>query len=75
MNENTTADKSTIFARIESVKEAVQDTANFYQGGLFATMPVSEVLDGISELCDVLLTGGDLDAFLVAKGLSRPQDS
>lgn len=71
--ETTQPENSNIFARIERVKEAVQETADGYQGMLYGSMPISEVLSGISELCDVLLTGGDLEAFLVSKQLARPQ--
>lgn len=65
----TPAQDTNIVAQVETLKKAVAETSERYQGIGYAILTVSEVLTGLSALCDVLLTGGDMEAFLVTHRL------
>lgn len=72
MSETTnTQDQAGIVTQVQRVKEFVNNSATWYQG-TYITVPVSEVLEKVSGLMDVLLTGGDLEAFLDGTGLYIP---
>ena len=69
MSETTnTQDQAGIVTQVQRVKEFVGNSATWYRG-TYITVPVSEVLEKVSGLMDVLLTGGDLEAFLDGVGL------
>lgn len=70
---NTELKNPSIYAQVETLKEAVVETAEMYGNVHYGTLSISEVLTGLSALCDVLLTGGDMEAFLVSHRLRQPR--
>lgn len=77
MNENQTVEintevteEKTVFTAIEEVKAAVQETREaFAKHGYYSSISSDYVLRGLEQLCDILLTGGDVAELLKEYGV------